>query len=139
MRVCKYPPSQNTQYGASEVKLFLETPPAGETTFPVLDKNQILLFFKQYDPITETLSYAGHTYASKHAKVASLFPMLRTRAGYGDDDDVLVFEEVKFEPDVMCNQLEPLAQLGQMDLEHGDILCFQRGVSKVHDDDFNLV
>lgn len=120
--------SQNTQYGASEVKLFLETPPAGDKALPPLDNSKILLFFKQYDPATEALTYAGHAFASKHAKVASLFPMLRERGGLGDDEDVLVFEEVKFEPDVMCNQLEPLAQLGQMDLEHGDILCFQRAV-----------
>lgn len=122
---------QNTQYGTSEVKLFLETPPKGETKLPVLDDNQLLLFFKQYDPATESLTYAGHAFASKHAKVASLFPMLRARGGFDDDQDVLVFEEVKFEPDVMCNQLDPLALLGQMDLEHGDILCFQKAVPKV--------
>lgn len=130
-RISQAGTTQNTHYGASEVKLFLETPPAGQTTLPVLDNNQILLFLKQFDPATESLTYAGHVFANKHAKVASLFPLMRARAGYGDDEDVLVFEEVKFEPEVMCNQLEPLSQLGQMDLEHGDILCFQRAATQV--------
>ena len=42
-----------------------------------------------------------------------------------------VWEEVKFEPEVMCEPCEPGLTLALAQLEDGDILCFQRALTEV--------
>lgn len=42
-----------------------------------------------------------------------------------------VWEEVKFEPEVMCEPCEPGLTLAMAQLEDGDILCFQRALTEV--------
>jgi len=62
-------------------------------------------------------------------QVSELYPLMRKLSGLPADADLLVFEEVKWEPDVMVTPLEPTTILGQpglTQLEHGDIICFQQ-------------
>ena len=42
-----------------------------------------------------------------------------------------VWEEVKFEPEVMCEPCEPGLTLAMAQLEDGDILCFQKALTEV--------
>ena len=42
-----------------------------------------------------------------------------------------MWEEVKFEPEVMCEPCEPGLTLAMAQLEDGDILCFQRALTEV--------
>ncbi len=42
-----------------------------------------------------------------------------------------IYEEVKFEPSVMVERLAPSVTLAASQLEHGDILLFQRQLSQV--------
>lgn len=51
-------------------------------------------------------------------------------AGLEDAADLVVFEEIKFEPKVMCNQLDRRSTLVSFELEDGDIICFQRSGPK---------
>ncbi|KAK9823704.1 hypothetical protein WJX72_004794 [[Myrmecia] bisecta] len=114
--------------GVTDLRLYLEVPHAAQSpTSPLLpiSKNEILLFFKFYDPLTETLRYAGRGFAHKTTKVADMFPMLRKMAGLPEDAPLEAYEEIKFEPNVMCDQLQPKTTLTTAQLEDGDIMCYQ--------------
>ena len=60
-----------------------------------------------------------------------LHPLLRGLGGLGEGEAVEVYEEVKFEPTVMVDKLTPSVTLAGSQLEHGDILVFQRQLSPV--------
>jgi ubiquitin carboxyl-terminal hydrolase 7 len=68
-------------------------------------KNEILLFFKYYDPVKESLRYVGRTYFSRASKVGELWGMLCTLAGLPEGTELEVVEEVKFEPTVLVEGL----------------------------------
>jgi ICP0-binding domain of Ubiquitin-specific protease 7 len=62
------------------------------------------------------------------------FPLLKARAGIPEDEEIEVYEEIKFEPTVMCDVLERGSTLQQLQLEDGDILVLQRVVPTVRTD-----
>ena len=109
------------------MNLFLESPkldPHGNLVS--LQKADIMLFFKLYDAEKETLTYVGYAFAEVTSKVKDLFPLMCQFAGFSLDEDLLVFEEIKHEPNVMCEALEKYSSLHKCQLEHGDIICFQK-------------
>ncbi len=112
----------------SELSLFLETPPAAPHpqagALPPVGKSDLLLFFKVYDPVTETLAYGGRAVASQNARVADLRALLPPEAQGGGD--ILFFEESKFEPEVMVEPLAARDTLRACQLEHGDVVVWQR-------------
>lgn len=62
-------------------------------------------------------------------QVRDIYSLLNKLAGLPDNTPLLLFEEVKWEPTVMVEQLQPLLSLGaQAELENGDIICFQKAV-----------
>ncbi|CAI5532798.1 unnamed protein product, partial [Closterium sp. Naga37s-1] len=46
--------------------------------------------------------------------------------GLAPTDDILLFEEIKFEPSVMCEALDRTVTFKGAELEDGDIVCVQR-------------
>eukprot|EP00271_Cylindrocystis_brebissonii_P022318 TRINITY_DN8549_c0_g1_i1.p1 TRINITY_DN8549_c0_g1~~TRINITY_DN8549_c0_g1_i1.p1 ORF type:complete len:1105 (+),score=260.24 TRINITY_DN8549_c0_g1_i1:215-3529(+) len=121
--------------GASELKLLLETPPdAGPDnpgrTLPERRKDDLLLFFKLYDPEKEVISYVCHLFFPSGSKPTELRLRLCEAAGFASKEELMYFEEIKFEPEVLCEPLEPTATLKEAKLEDGDIICFQKAVSK---------
>lgn len=108
-------------------RLFVETlaPDAGLTALPPYDfQNQVLLFFKFYDPSRRLISYCGHSIESMNARFSSLFPLLRKRVCLPTSTQLLLFEEVKpslvevIDPDLTLKNVD--------DIRDGDIICFQR-------------
>ncbi|KAL4423841.1 hypothetical protein ABPG75_001142 [Micractinium tetrahymenae] len=113
------------------LNLFLETPaPPAVDLPPIRPKSDIMLFFKQYTPSREhpALKYAGRWLVPKDSKVKELHPLLRKLGGLGEGEAVEVYEEVKFEPNVMVDRLTPTMTLAAAQLEDGDILVFQQAV-----------
>lgn len=51
---------------------------------------------------------------------------MRQMAGLPPDTPLAVFEEIKFDPSVMCEHIPNNTALASAQLEHGDIICFQR-------------
>jgi len=117
------------EMGKSYLNLFLETPtkddPHGELPPLRVDKT-MMLFFKLFDAETQTLSYVGRTFAVDSDKVRDLTPKMCNFAGYSLDEELIAFEEIKFEPVVMCERLERHNTLKKCQLESGDIICFQK-------------
>ncbi|XP_070051090.1 ubiquitin C-terminal hydrolase 12-like isoform X2 [Nicotiana tabacum] len=116
----------------AELKLFLEvdlgldlvpSPP------PDKSKDDILLFFKLYDPEKEELQYVGRLFVKSTSKPIEILPKLNELAGFAPDQEIDLFEEIKFEPSVMCERLDKKASFRFSQIEDGDIICFQKKAS----------
>ncbi|KAL6521230.1 CSN-associated deubiquitinating enzyme Ubp12 [Orobanche gracilis] len=111
----------------ADLKLFLEVE-FGLDLLPIpppeKNKDDIMLFFKLYDPEKEELRYVGKLLLKSSGKPIEILPKLNEMAGYAPDEKIELFEEIKFEPSVMCDRLDKRApfQFSQ----DGDIICFQK-------------
>ncbi|MEW5319855.1 MAG: hypothetical protein WDW38_010976 [Sanguina aurantia] len=61
----------SNKHALMDLKLYLETPVEGETTLLKLGKDDIMVFIKHYDPVTETLRLVGHLILPRTAKVGA--------------------------------------------------------------------
>ncbi|XP_058749065.1 uncharacterized protein LOC131622030 [Vicia villosa] len=88
--------------------------------------DDILLFFKLYDPEKEELRYVGRLFVNPYDKVSEILTRLNKLAGYDPDEEIDLYEEIKFEPDVMCEPVYESLTFLESELENGDIICFQK-------------
>ncbi|BET01842.1 ubiquitin carboxyl-terminal hydrolase [Nesidiocoris tenuis] len=91
-------PIQDISEGSNPWTIFLEVLPtdSGISALPHFDKdNDVLLFFKLYDPKTKKIYYCGHHYMPVSSKVADLVPILNERADFPPDTELVLFEEIK--------------------------------------------
>nr|KYP73629.1 Ubiquitin carboxyl-terminal hydrolase 13 [Cajanus cajan] len=112
-----------------ELKLFLEIE-MGQDMQPIpppeKSKENLLLFFKIYEPSNEKLRYAGRLFVMSSGKPVDILVKLNEMAGYASDEELELFEEIKFEPHVMCERVDKLSTFRDSQLEDGDIICFQK-------------
>ncbi|XWS74671.1 hypothetical protein CRYUN_Cryun01aG0018000 [Craigia yunnanensis] len=113
----------------AELKLFLEVE-LGQDLQPVpppeKTKDNILLFFKLYDPFKEELRYVGRMFVKGADKPIEILTRINKMAGFGPDEDIELYEEIKFEPNVMCENIDKKLTFRTSQLEDGDIICFQK-------------
>ncbi|KAH7866206.1 hypothetical protein Vadar_017070 [Vaccinium darrowii] len=113
----------------AELKLFLEVEPGQDLRPippPIKSKEDILLFFKHYDPLKEELRYVGRLLVKGNGKPLEILTKLNELAGFSPDEEVELFEEIKFEPNVMCERIDKKLTFRGSQLEDGDIICFQK-------------
>ncbi|KAF3653644.1 Ubiquitin carboxyl-terminal hydrolase 12 [Capsicum annuum] len=117
-----------------ELKLFLEVElcldlrplyPPGKTT-----REEILLFLKLYDPLKERIRYVGRLFVKGSGKPLEILAKLNELAGFSSDEEIELFEEIKFEPNVMCEHIDKNLSFRRSQLEDGDIICFQKSLRK---------
>ncbi|KAF3611037.1 hypothetical protein DY000_02050863 [Brassica cretica] len=116
----------------AELKLFLEIERGPEERpIPPPDKSSadILLFFKLYDPENAILRYVGRLMVKNSSKPMDIVGQLNQMAGYAPDEEIELFEEIKFEPCVMCEHLDKKTSFRLSQIEDGDIICFQKPLS----------
>ena len=77
------------------------------------------------------MQYAGRIFASKVQRFQDLVPLLLHRTGLPEGTPLLIYEEVKFEPQLMCDLQNMAHTLAQAQLEDGDILCLQAELTEV--------
>ncbi|KAK4581874.1 hypothetical protein RGQ29_025152 [Quercus rubra] len=113
----------------AELKLFLEVelgldlrpiPPPEKT------KEDILLFFKFYDPEKGELRYVGRFFVKSSGKPIEILEKLNQMAGFAPDEEIELYEEIKFDPCVMCEHLDKRTSFRLSQIEDGDIICFQK-------------
>ncbi|KAF9675045.1 hypothetical protein SADUNF_Sadunf10G0190700 [Salix dunnii] len=113
----------------AELKLFLEVE-IGQDLRPVpppeKTKDDILLFFKLYDPSKEELRYVGRLFVKGSGKPLEILTKLNEMAGFAPDQEIELYEEIKFEPNVMCEHIDNRLTFRSSQLEDGDIVCFQK-------------
>ncbi|XP_051130777.1 ubiquitin C-terminal hydrolase 12-like isoform X2 [Andrographis paniculata] len=113
----------------AELKLFLEVAfglDKQPISLPEKSKEDILLFFKLYDPIKEELRYVGKLFVKGNGKPMEILRRLNEMAGFEPDEEIELFEEIKFEPNVMCEHIDKKLSFRNSQLEDGDIICFQK-------------
>ncbi|KAG2683203.1 hypothetical protein I3760_10G021700 [Carya illinoinensis] len=113
----------------AELKLFLEVELGVDLrpiTPPGKAKEDILLFFKLYDPEKGELRYVGRLFVKSSAKPIEILGKLNQMAGFAPDEEIELYEEIKFEPCVMCEHLDKRTSFRSSQIEDGDIICFQK-------------
>ncbi|XP_058743179.1 ubiquitin C-terminal hydrolase 13-like isoform X6 [Vicia villosa] len=116
----------------AELKLFLEVehgPDLCPIAPPEKTKDDILLFFKLYDPEKEELRYVGRLFVNSTGKPSEILTRLNKMAGYDPDEEIGLYEEIKFEPNVMCEPIDQKLTFRVSQLEDGDIICFQKVIA----------
>ncbi|KAI3906978.1 hypothetical protein MKW92_023594 [Papaver armeniacum] len=117
----------------AELELFLEVeigtkldpipPPCYKT------KEDILLFFKLYDPEKEVIRYVGRLIVKGSGKPLEILKRLNEMAGFPPDEEIQLYEEISFEPTVICEHIDKNLTFCDNQLEDGDIICFQKPAS----------
>ncbi|XP_050281154.1 ubiquitin C-terminal hydrolase 12-like isoform X25 [Quercus robur] len=110
----------------AELKLFLEVELGQPVPPPKRTKRDILLFFKLYDPSKEELRYVGRLFVKGSGKPVEILPKLNEMAGFSADEEIELYEEIKFEPTIMCERIDKKVTFRSSQLEDGDIVCFQK-------------
>ncbi|XP_038720697.1 ubiquitin carboxyl-terminal hydrolase 12-like isoform X3 [Tripterygium wilfordii] len=113
---------------SAELKLFLEVELGDLRPIPPPDKTKedILLFFKLYDPEKEELRYVGRLFVKSTGKPIEILSKLNQMAGFAPDEEIELYEEIKFEPTVMCEHIDKKTSFRLCQIEDGDIICFQK-------------
>jgi ubiquitin carboxyl-terminal hydrolase 7 len=82
------------------------------------------------DVLTYTLNeffrYVGRLFVKASGKPQDILPKLRKMAGFSQDEEIELYEEIKFEPNVMCEYIDNRLLFRACQLEDGDIVCFQK-------------
>ncbi|CAM0949863.1 unnamed protein product [Alopecurus aequalis] len=113
----------------AELKLFLEVE-LGLDLRPIRppekSKEDILLFFKLYNPEKEELCFIGRLFVKALGKPSDILTILNEMAGFSPNEEIELYEEIKFEPNVMCEHIDKKLTFRSSQLEDGDIVCFQK-------------
>ncbi|XP_010519993.1 PREDICTED: ubiquitin carboxyl-terminal hydrolase 12-like isoform X2 [Tarenaya hassleriana] len=113
----------------AELKLFLEVQ-SGPDLHPIPPpeklKDDILLFFKLYDPEKAEIRYVGRLMVKSSSKPMDIIGKLNQMAGFASDEEIELFEEIKFEPCVMCEHVDKKTSFKLCQIEDGDIICYQK-------------
>ncbi|XP_010519991.1 PREDICTED: ubiquitin carboxyl-terminal hydrolase 12-like [Tarenaya hassleriana] len=116
----------------AELKLFLEVehgPDLHPISPPDKSKEEILLFFKLYDPEKVEIRYVGRLMVKSSSKPMDIIEKLNVMAGFAPDQEIELFEEIKFEPCVMCEHLDKKTSFRLCQIEDGDIICYQKALT----------
>ncbi|KAK8953543.1 Ubiquitin carboxyl-terminal hydrolase 13 [Platanthera guangdongensis] len=117
----------------AELKLFLEVelgPDLHPIAPPEKTKEDILLFFKFYDPEKEDLRYVGRLFVKAFGKPLDILSKLNQMADFPPNEEIELYEEIKFEPNVMCELINKKLSFRACQLEDGDIICYQKTPSQ---------
>ncbi|XP_028805138.1 ubiquitin carboxyl-terminal hydrolase 12 isoform X2 [Neltuma alba] len=119
----------SSKANSAELKLFLEAE-TGQDLKPIpppaRSKEEFLLFFKLYDPAVEVLRYVGRLFVKSHGKPVHILAKLNAMVGFAPEEEIELFEEVNFEPHVICEHIDKKVTFRVSQLEDGDIICFQK-------------
>ncbi|KAF9601367.1 hypothetical protein IFM89_019099 [Coptis chinensis] len=104
---------------------------------PETTKEDILIFFKLYDPIKEELIEKAIDFHLSQLRWEAfreevsgspyeILTKLNKMAGFSSTQQIELYEELKFEPSVMCEPIHKKLTFRANQLGDGDILCFQK-------------
>ncbi|KAK7839224.1 ubiquitin carboxyl-terminal hydrolase 12 [Quercus suber] len=133
----------------AELKLFLEVehgPDLRPIAPPDKTKDDILLFFKLYDPEKEELRYVGRLFVKSTGKPLEILTKLNEMAGYTPDEEIELYELE--DGDIICYQKSSPVEGGEqlrypdvpsfMDYVHNRQVVHFRALDKPKEDDFCL-
>ncbi|KAI5003857.1 hypothetical protein ZWY2020_031017 [Hordeum vulgare] len=96
-----------------------------------VSNNDTLLFLKLYDPEKTQIRYIGKLFVKASSMPSDILPKLRNLAGFCADEEMELHEEIKFEPSVMCEEMDADITFSQNQIGPGDIICYQKSVKSL--------
>ncbi|KAE8711065.1 Ubiquitin carboxyl-terminal hydrolase 12 [Hibiscus syriacus] len=96
---------------------------------PYKTKEDILLFFKHYDPEKEEVRYVGRLFVKRASEPIENLSKLNEMAGYAPDEEIDLFEEINFGPSVTGEPIDKKTTFQASELVDGDIIWFQKSVT----------
>ncbi|CAK9869375.1 unnamed protein product [Sphagnum jensenii] len=124
----------------AELKLFLEVHFSPQERIPIpppdKTKEDVLLFFKLYNPEKEELRYVGRLFVKGGGKPTDILEKLNEMAGFAPNEEIQLFEEIKFEPNVMCEPVDKKFTFKASQLEDGDIICYQKTCTREEEESY---
>lgn len=116
---------------SSPFLIWVELPPPHLRCLPAYNKERDVLFMlKYYDRTTRTLSYVGHTHLNIAKSLENILPVMRAAAGLPANCDLLVYEEVSMPRLEQIHDIKLAVDKVFDELIDGDILVFEKAVSK---------
>ncbi|RHN57691.1 putative ubiquitinyl hydrolase 1 [Medicago truncatula] len=70
--------------------------------------------------------YVGRLFVNCTGKPSEILTSLNNLAGFDPDEEIELYEEIKFEPNVMCEPVYQKLTFQESELENGDIICHQK-------------
>ncbi|CAD6211570.1 unnamed protein product [Miscanthus lutarioriparius] len=95
----------------------------------MISKDDILVFLKLYDPGQRQLRYVGTLFVKASSRPSCILPKLRTLAGFHAYEEIELYEEIKFEPTLMCERIDINVTFRSSQIENGDIICYQKAAN----------
>lgn len=89
--------------------------------------NSVLVFLKNFDVLTQTLSGAGAVYVNKNQKVSELATPILEIMNWPAGTEFMLYEEIKH---TMIDVMKPKQTFLQSEIQDGDIITFQRTVQE---------
>ncbi|EPS34506.1 hypothetical protein PDE_09470 [Penicillium oxalicum 114-2] len=91
------------------------------------DNDSVLIFLKNFDVASQTLTGVGPVYVRKNQKVQELAPIILSKMNWPAGTDFMLFEEIKHN---MIDVMKPKQTFQQSEIQDGDIITFQRTVKE---------
>ncbi|KAJ5381415.1 Ubiquitin carboxyl-terminal hydrolase 21 [Penicillium cataractarum] len=85
----------------------------------------VLIFLKNFDVNTQTLSGIAPIHVRKNQRVQDLAPTILSKMNWPAGTDFMLFEEIKHD---MIDVMKPKQTFQQSEIQDGDIITFQRTV-----------
>jgi len=107
----------------SPLRLRHTNPDDSTSVCPPLESDDVILFFKFYDPYTPSLEYVGHHIFKNLSMISSVVPVMNRLKGWPENTPLLIYEEVR------PNMIEAIVgdhTIRDGELNSGDILSFQK-------------
>ncbi|KAI8341471.1 hypothetical protein BC941DRAFT_416983 [Chlamydoabsidia padenii] len=116
------------------LRLYIETatvivdspPPSVFPPPPSKSAPKVLIFIKLFDPFRQDICGIGKIYASKVAPVGSIVEDLNRLAGFEQDTELLLYEEIKPK---MIEPLNTENSFSAEEIQDGDIICIQKALT----------
>ncbi|KAG0477105.1 hypothetical protein HPP92_013946 [Vanilla planifolia] len=78
----------------------------------------------------EELRYVGRLYVKALENPMQILSRLNQMAGFPLNEEIDLFEEIKFEPRVLCKSIDKKLPFRSSQLEDGDIICYQKSLNQ---------
>jgi ubiquitin carboxyl-terminal hydrolase 7 len=78
----------------------------------------------------------GRTFVKGGGKPVDILEKLNEMAGFAPNEEIQLFEEIKFEPNVMCEPVDKKFTFKASQLEDGDIICYQKGYTREEEESY---
>ncbi|KAF8868458.1 ICP0-binding domain of ubiquitin-specific protease 7-domain-containing protein, partial [Gymnopilus junonius] len=109
---------------SSDLRLYLEL--LVNPLKPERPTGAIFIFLKHFDASKQTLFGAGAVWVPRASKVPDLIRIINAQMRFGASTALSLYEEVK---PGMIESLKLDATLNQLQIDDGDVICFQRSLS----------